>query len=711
MRLLDVSKSGGAWPVIDEESGEGEPGGVWRSQQFIAGANNICGLVLPLIRVGDPLGDALIEIQSDLNNYPSGSVLASYYIPTNSISKVGVDYRVDFTAVQLVPGQKYHVCLKATEEWDATNSIYWKETFDTFSDYMCTGLEEWSIQTQLIQFDIETYYDSAFRVYQYADVKKSGGDTDESFETSYWWAQQFTPARPNISGVELNLKKLGAPTGTLTVEVQTNLANSPTGTVVTFGTVDVEDVSTTLGFIKILFPRYNFPLRGVKYWICVKGSADWDGTDGLTWRGIAGTYSDVAKYGAGDFASTFVGQMDMNTLYNVVPVDYDVTESLDTSPNLTVFDDIMDPQAIIKSAEEFSYTEDWYYPDVWELKLSSVKPGADVIELLGHIGWTDSNGVTHVGIIEKIEQPRSRDSQQWTISGRGSLALFARRRCIEEWATVATDGYDVQSDVAYETALRHYVTQEVISPSVAGRVISGVSLNVEDLLRGLDYNGDKCEKRVRGEPLLDVLTDLCQTSTLGCDLVWTGATATPTNKYTWRFDVYAGTDRRNSVKLSVNFSNVLSYRYAESCLNLATVEYVAGEGDGDTRPLTEVYQTATTGKDRFEDFIDAQDCTSEDLRAERGLEMLSQKVNEKTFEFDYNPNSQNAVYGVDFFVGDIITVSDPDLGVTMIDRVVTATTTYSSDGKTITIGMGTRPLDLLSLERIRRKRDGTGAKS
>lgn len=711
MSQIDVVKTGGEYPIPLYPSGPGEGGNVWRAQQFTAGVNNINGIVIPLERVGSPAGNAIIEIQTDVANYPSGSVIATYTIPASTIPAAGVDYYASFTANQLIPGNKYHVCLKADEYWDATNAIYWRVSYGTFSEYASTGMSGFTINSTGLQFDITTYYDPSYTVYQYADVKKTGGDTSTSFETNYWYAQQFQPARPNITGVELKIAALGAPTGTLTVEVQTDLGNAPSGCVCTSATLDISTLSTTLAYVKFDLPLMEINPISQKLWICVKGLATWDGTDGMVWSSVLGTYSDWCAYGPGDFSNSYAGQFDMTTLYNVVPVDYSISEPADTFPHLTIFDTAMDPQAILKSAEVFTFTEDWYYPATWELKVGGIKPGVGEIELKGHVGWKDAQGVTHIGIIEKIEQPRSRDSMQWTVSGRGSIALLGRRRCMEEWTNVADGGYDIQSGVAYETALRHYVNQEVIAATDTDRRITGVSLNAEDYLRGVDSNGDLCVKSVRADPLLDVIQDLCLTSTLGCDLIWTGATATPTNRYTWRFDVYSGTDRRNTVKLSVKFSNVLSYKYAESILNLATVEYVAGEGDGATRALEEVYITATAGSARFEDYVDAADCITADARTERGLEMLSQKVSDKTFEFEYNPQSQNAVYGVDFFLGDIITVSDPETGITMIDRINTVTTTYTDGGKNITIGMGTRPLDLLSLERISRKRNGTGAKS
>ena len=58
--------------------------------------------------------------------------------------------------------------------------------------------------------------------------------------------------------------------------------------------------------------------------------------------------------------------------------------------------------------------------------------------------------------------------------------------------------------------------------------------------------------------------------------------------------------------------------------------------------------------------------------------------------------------GVDFGLGDIITVVDPDVA-TIVDRITSVTTTYAGNGKEVTIGVGTRPLDLLVMERMKKK--------
>lgn len=373
---------------------------------------------------------------------------------------------------------------------------------------------------------------------------------------------------------------------------------------------------------------------------------------------------------------------------------------------LVVYDDLMDPQARIKIPESFSYTENWYKPDEWEMKIEREKAGVDEIVSGGHIGWVDDAGTLHIGIIECIEQPRSGEGEQWTVSGRGTLAYFDRRKCMNMFSDATYSGYDLVTGVAYETAMRHYVDADVISATDTNRRMAGISLYATDYQRG-----GTCEKQARGESLLDILQDLMAASTLSCTLDWIGQDQTPTNRRLFEFRTRWGNCYQDTVKLSVDFGNVLSYKYLESILSKRNLIYVAGTGTGATRALRTVHGTTEpTGWDRFEDFIEATDCTTNDQLDQRGAEVLAEKGQTLSLEFEYNPASQSYTLGQDFGIGDIITVVDPDVA-TLEDRITSITTTYTGDaGKTVNIGLGTEPLDLISIARMQKK-NVSGARS
>lgn len=556
---------------------------------------------------------------------------------------------------------------------------------------------------------------------------------------------------------------------------------------------------------------------------------------------------------------------------------------------LIVFDANMDPVGRIKNAESFTFTENWYEPHTWELKIDSAK--IDLYQLMteiqtqGHIGFLGDDGLMKIGIIEDVKKPSGAAGEQWTISGRGILALLERRKLMNGYSTstgfdvatgsafqmiqhVALDQVDPQylylmnttayryyalkiatnygatynlglrrivlqtsdglfspsytshyppsqdatyvkvttdtssyrgyyatdpsksligtpvnmawraeagsaqrfhidlgsthvitriyyenfhwvgasldegcknitvwgsntagsfADLtygtdtgwtqilqtpAYETAMRHYVDTNA-GPNAKGvggaadtnRVITGLSLAAVDYLQG-----GPCQFQGRAQSLLDTLTEFNKSSELSCDLVWSGAAAAPTARYTFLFTVYASTDLSDEVILTADLGNVLSYDYQESVLGYRNTIYVAGAGAAAARILQKTYAVVPgnpgepAGRDRFEDYIDATDCTTTDQLTQRGNETLTLKAGTESLEFEYNTESQAYTYGTDFVCGDIVTVIDPDVA-TLVDRITSVTTTYDQNGKTIKLGMGTSAPDLVGILKMDRKQN------
>jgi len=523
---------------------------------------------------------------------------------------------------------------------------------------------------------------------------------------------------------------------------------------------------------------------------------------------------------------------------------------------LIVFDENMDPVGRIRNAESFAFTENWYEPHTWELKIDAAKISLyqlmTEIQTQHHIGFLSDDGTVKIGIIEDVLKPSGASGEQWTISGRGILAVLDRRKLMNGYSagiidfgkpvtafpfsdnygraqqfipttagltqvgidlkkvgsptgtltvTIRTDSSDypsgtilatdtldvstlttayleylfdvpctltpgtkywvvmmgetawdadndinngaisISSDyyraryngswsyhdksyhhscrlyvtsgcdavpgVSYETAMRHYVDGNA-GPNAKGasgaadahRVITGLSLAAVDYLRG-----GACNFQGRAQSLLDTLVEFNKSSQLSCDLVWSGAAAAPAARYTFVFTVYASTDLSDEVILTADLGNVLSYDYQESVLGYRNTIYAAGTGDAAARVLQSVYSGAEpTGRDRFEDYIDATDCSTADQLTQRGNETLTLKAGTESLEFVFDTENQSEVYGVDFKCGDIVTVIDPDVA-TLVDRITSVTTTYDENGKTITLGMGTSAPDLVSILKMDRKQN------
>lgn len=128
------------------------------------------------------------------------------------------------------------------------------------------------------------------------DNSASGG-----FDTNYWQAQVFTPTKATLGFVGLLLKKVGSPTGNLTIEIQSDNAGVPSGTVLATATLDVSTLTTSLAEYLISISATLTP--STKYHCCLKGQATWDGSNTIEWACKTGTGFDQWNYGAGNFNS------------------------------------------------------------------------------------------------------------------------------------------------------------------------------------------------------------------------------------------------------------------------------------------------------------------------------------------------------------------------------------------------------------------------
>lgn len=175
------------------------------------------------------------------------------------------------------------------------------------------------------------------------------------------------------------------------------------------------------------------------------------------------------------------------------------------------------------------------------------------------------------------------------------------------------------------------------------------------------------------------------------------------------FDVWQGTDRsaEQSINPRVIFSkdreNVLRQHYVESDNDLKNVAVVAGEGEGAARTFITV-NNEISGWDRMEIFVDARDIQStykneaneevtipyseySQMLSERGRSKLSEYHKIVTFESDIDLYS-NDVFGVDYFLGDKVSIRNDDVGVIMHTRIVSTIEKTTKQGTNLQISFG-----------------------
>jgi hypothetical protein len=173
------------------------------------------------------------------------------------------------------------------------------------------------------------------------------------------------------------------------------------------------------------------------------------------------------------------------------------------------------------------------------------------------------------------------------------------------------------------------------------------------------------------------VSELLEEISLACGLGWE-IVLDPTNKK-MVFQIIEGLDRswengvNSVVSFSPKFGNIRLISYSDSSLNSKNVAYVAGQGDANARDVDKVTYLAASyiGTARREVFIDARDLDATDKMLQRGNERLTELGEEKVIEME-NLSTGPFSYGIDFYLGDIITVDYPDI-VTANLRVIEST--------------------------------------
>lgn len=365
-------------------------------------------------------------------------------------------------------------------------------------------------------------------------------------------------------------------------------------------------------------------------------------------------------------------------------------------PQIVVHDTDMSVLTRINSYSSFKWDHNWYDLDTFQIVTNRYKQNVDLLKEGGFISYVNPLGGYCVGCVDSIEKPMDetgKQSEMWTVDGRGIESILGNRQMVHAWAT--GDGYDTQTGSA-ETNMRHYMTYEAISPTDTNRTMAGITLETVDGTRGINI-----EYKARAPmDLLTVLQDHCLQSGLSYRLVWTAPTGAAASK-AFVFTIQEGTDRSSGaarVVLSVDFGNVKAYDYIYSVLDQRNFVYIGGPGDGAARTLESVPTTSIpTGWTRKETFCDASECTLADERTAKGNQVLAERAATQTLDFVFDQNSQTFVLGTDFNLGDTVVVDFPDVA-TLTSRITRITDRYDIEkGRSYEIGVGKTAPDLISI--------------
>lgn len=313
----------------------------------------------------------------------------------------------------------------------------------------------------------------------------------------------------------------------------------------------------------------------------------------------------------------------------------------------------------------FIWTSRFYAAGDFELCADITK-----IDYLQIGNYVTRKGDNHAGIIEKVQIVRTDESQEMIIAtGRSIMQILARRV------------------ISTQTQLSGLVTQGIIllleenimNPANTARRVSNFSIE------NYSQSREELDAQFTGENLLDTISSLCETYSVGMDMIFD-------NNDNFTFRLYDGTDRSYAqsanpyVVFSDTYDNLLNSEYDTDFSEYATDVLVGGEGEGIYRTFVWSAKESREGIDRFEIFLDASNAvTNENIITQEtyekqleglGLEAITQYTTAFSGEVDFT----NVKLGTEINVGDICTIENSTWGMYINSRLVEVIESIGEDG-------------------------------
>jgi hypothetical protein len=300
--------------------------------------------------------------------------------------------------------------------------------------------------------------------------------------------------------------------------------------------------------------------------------------------------------------------------------------------------------------------------DKWEVEVWRKPPGH---------GWIRD----FVGIFRDENWSYAQDGSLFVMLCPGIISRLGWR--IVNWYA-NYEGYSQFTGVEAETIAKSLVEYNAAtSATVAnGRkrdgVIDGITVQADAA------GGNVLDWFCHGANLLKTLQELAQVGGGDFDLYKRGA-----NDWEFRWhEEQLGTDRSATVKFSMELGNMADPVYRVERSGESTVAAVWGQGEGVDRDyITRTGANYDDDENDIEMFVDANDVTkgiTNGLNA-KGDQALAEAQARSVFNFKA-VETPVIRYGVDYYLGDLVTAINPFSGESLVQKVVAVTVTLDPGG-------------------------------
>jgi len=294
----------------------------------------------------------------------------------------------------------------------------------------------------------------------------------------------------------------------------------------------------------------------------------------------------------------------------------------------------------------------------WSIQLPYNDPLGELLRQPGYgIILTGPNGETIISgptLTAKLEQTQTNTEGDWLIEGVTDNVLLSERLAYPTPSTAdvtaQSTGYDIRTGAA-ETVIKEYVNLNLGPGAATERIVTGLTVETNQ------GRGATVFANARFDQMQELVYNLAQVGGIGYLLRQANGGLV--------FSVFEPVDRSADIRMDIQNRKLSSSIYSYGTAKV-TRAIVGGRGEAENRIFTErtnsdSLQAEATWNRRIEKFVDARQ--SEDLNElnTAGDELLVDE-GKTIVEMSVTPADEgNMVYGIDWFLGDTVTVVANDV--------------------------------------------------
>lgn len=317
----------------------------------------------------------------------------------------------------------------------------------------------------------------------------------------------------------------------------------------------------------------------------------------------------------------------------------------------------------------------------------------DALHLIADARYITRPDNDEVGVIESLLIADDIESGKMiTIAGRFAKCLLDRR-IIYTLSGTSNKATILQGKV--ETEVRRLVNENAIASRSLGVFELGAVAGISKTI--VDENGTAAQKQVSFENLLEYTEAVLKEYSI--------ASAVKLSNGKLQYIVYEGADRsadntdgNQPIVFSKEFDNLLSSEYTFDSTAEKNVALIGGEGEGIERfcvllgsqsglQRKEVFVNASSIKKTYKDENDVEktytDAEYTAMLKTHAKQEMSELIVSEDFNGAIDITNGNWKYGVDVFLGDIVTIQDNDIAVFKNVRLAEVTEYQDEDGYSV----------------------------